>query len=188
MTTETPHTCSFCSKSPDQVQYLIAGPGSVYICDECIDLRRKTLEDQSVVLSPNPDQNTSPLPQTTHPNATSQTPNNCSFCGKHQVQVQRLVAGPGGFFICSECIDLHRKIIEDQYAALTPNPDQNTSSLLESPNPNATSKTLYSCSFCGKHQDQVQRLIAGFGGFFICGECVDLHMEMLREEMGKGKR
>ncbi|HEX6776862.1 MAG TPA: ClpX C4-type zinc finger protein, partial [Ktedonobacterales bacterium] len=32
------YRCSFCGKSQDQVQRLIAGPGGVYICDECIDL------------------------------------------------------------------------------------------------------------------------------------------------------
>ncbi len=28
--------CSFCGKSQDQVKRLIAGPGAVYICDECV--------------------------------------------------------------------------------------------------------------------------------------------------------
>jgi ATP-dependent protease Clp ATPase subunit len=114
MTTEAPHTCSFCEKSPEQVKYVIAGPGSIYICDECIDLRRKTLEDESSLLPPNPDQNTSLLAGTPNPNTTSQTPHSCSFCGKSPDQVQRLVAGPGGVFICGECIDLHRKRIEDE--------------------------------------------------------------------------
>ena len=34
------------------------------------------------------------------------------------------------------------------------------------------------CSFCGKHQDQVQRLIAGPGAY-ICNECVHLCMGVL---------
>ncbi len=38
----TTYRCSFCGKSQDQVQRLIAGPGGVYICDECIDLCRET--------------------------------------------------------------------------------------------------------------------------------------------------
>ena len=33
--------CSFCGKSQDQVRRLIAGPGAVYICDECVDLCRE---------------------------------------------------------------------------------------------------------------------------------------------------
>jgi ClpX C4-type zinc finger len=38
----------------------------------------------------------------------------CSFCGKRQDQVQRLIAGPGGVYICDECIDLCREIIEEE--------------------------------------------------------------------------
>jgi len=34
---------------------------------------------------------------------------------------------------------------------------------------------VYYCSFCGKHQDDVRKLIAGPGpSLFICDECVDL--------------
>src|SRR5438045_2943141 len=36
----------------------------------------------------------------------------------------------------------------------------------------------YSCSFCGKNQDQVQRLIAGQGGDCICDECIDLSRKL----------
>ncbi len=37
----------------------------------------------------------------------------CSFCGKSQEQVQKLVAGPG-VYICDECIDLCNEIIEEE--------------------------------------------------------------------------
>jgi len=40
----------------------------------------------------------------------------------------------------------------------------------------------YRCSFCGKVQDQVARLIAGPGGVYICNECIDLCSEILVEE------
>ncbi len=39
--------CSFCGKARDQVRRLIAGPGSVYICDECIALCREIIEEES---------------------------------------------------------------------------------------------------------------------------------------------
>ena len=42
----------------------------------------------------------------------------CSFCGKSQDQVQRLIAGPGGVYICDECIDLCREIIEEEQATI----------------------------------------------------------------------
>ncbi|MGI8536350.1 MAG: ATP-dependent Clp protease ATP-binding subunit ClpX, partial [Mycobacteriales bacterium] len=37
----------------------------------------------------------------------------CSFCGKSQKQVKKLIAGPG-VYICDECIDLCNEIIEDE--------------------------------------------------------------------------
>ena len=43
--------------------------------------------------------------------------------------------------------------------------------------------TLY-CSFCGKSQHEVRKLIAG-PTVFICDECVELCMDIIREE-GKG--
>lgn len=38
------------------------------------------------------------------------------------------------------------------------------------------------CSFCGKYQDQVKRLIAG-PGVYICDECIDLCTEIISEEL-----
>jgi len=43
----------------------------------------------------------------------------CTFCGKTQDQVRRLVAGPG-VYICDECIDLCKEIIEEDFADTTP--------------------------------------------------------------------
>lgn len=39
---------------------------------------------------------------------------NCSFCGKAQDEVRRLIAGPG-VYICNECIDLCQEIIEEDF-------------------------------------------------------------------------
>src|SRR5438105_2096103 len=44
----------------------------------------------------------------------------CSFCGKSQEQVQRLIAGPSGVYICDECIDLCREIIEEEQSTVKP--------------------------------------------------------------------
>lgn len=38
--------CSFCNKTEDQVRKLIAGPGGVYICDECIDVCTEILDEE----------------------------------------------------------------------------------------------------------------------------------------------
>ena len=41
------------------------------------------------------------------------------------------------------------------------------------------------CSFCGKTQDQVRKMIAGTGNVFICDECIELCGEILEEELGE---
>ena len=41
----------------------------------------------------------------------------CSFCGKSQKQVKKLIAGPG-VYICDECIDLCNEIIEEELATI----------------------------------------------------------------------
>src|SRR6266540_1548780 len=45
--TRISYTCSFCSKNQDQVRRLIAGPGAVYICDECVELCREIIQEDS---------------------------------------------------------------------------------------------------------------------------------------------
>ncbi|MBJ8325661.1 ATP-dependent Clp protease ATP-binding subunit ClpX [Streptococcus pacificus] len=47
-----------------------------------------------------------------------------------------------------------------------------------------TSDIKVYCSFCGKNQDQVKKIIAG-NGVFICNECVALSQEIIREEMAE---
>ncbi len=37
----------------------------------------------------------------------------CSFCGKSQEQVRKLIAGPG-VYICDECIDLCNEILDEE--------------------------------------------------------------------------
>ena len=45
----------------------------------------------------------------------------CSFCGKNQEQVKRLIAGPGAVYICDECVELCREIIDEEVSG-TPRP------------------------------------------------------------------
>jgi ATP-dependent Clp protease ATP-binding subunit ClpX len=52
----------------------------------------------------------------------------CSFCGKSQRQVKKLIAGPG-VYICDECIDLCNEIIEEELT------DSGELTLEEVPNP-----------------------------------------------------
>ena len=39
----------------------------------------------------------------------------CSFCGKSQEQVKKIVAGPG-VYICNECVDLCQEIMEEEFS------------------------------------------------------------------------
>ncbi len=39
----------------------------------------------------------------------------CSFCGKTQDQVRKLIAGPNGAYICDECIDICSEIVDEEF-------------------------------------------------------------------------
>ncbi len=44
-------------------------------------------------------------------------PIRCSFCGKEQGQVRRLVKGPTNIFICDECVAACSEILEESLAS-----------------------------------------------------------------------
>src|SRR4028119_1654366 len=47
--------CSFCTRGQDEVQRLIAGPGSVFICDECVTLCTQIIaEERATKAAPAP--------------------------------------------------------------------------------------------------------------------------------------
>ncbi len=60
----------------------------------------------------------------------------CSFCGKGQKEVKKLIAGPG-VYICDECIDLCNDIIEEEHDKSAP-----SSSMLNVPKPEDIYKDL----------------------------------------------
>ncbi|HLJ68503.1 MAG TPA: ClpX C4-type zinc finger protein [Chloroflexota bacterium] len=49
-----------------------------------------------------------------------EAPYRCSFCGKDQEQIRRLIAGPGGVYICNECVELCNQIIAGEEAKGAP--------------------------------------------------------------------
>ncbi len=85
------YICSFCGKNQDPVQRLIAGPGGVYVCGECVAMFSSGSGERS-----------------------QESGHRCSFCGKRQHQVQHLYVGPNRVNICSECIALCQEIIEEE--------------------------------------------------------------------------
>ena len=50
----------------------------------------------------------------------------CSFCGKAQGQVKRLIAGPDRVFICDECVTLCNQIIAEE----SPTPARDSSTVM----------------------------------------------------------
>ena len=47
----------------------------------------------------------------------------CSFCGKQEREVRRMIQGPGGVRICDECVNLCRDILQDGYSMQMETPD-----------------------------------------------------------------
>ena len=49
---------------------------------------------------------------------------------------------------------------------------------------NRNNDMMVYCSFCGKSQEEVQKIIAG-NNAFICNDCVELAQEIIREELAE---
>ena len=49
-------------------------------------------------------------------NKTNDNKVHCSFCGRSEDQVRKLIAGPGGAYICDECIGICSEIIDEEFA------------------------------------------------------------------------
>jgi hypothetical protein len=96
---------------PPRVRKLIAGP-TVYICDECIKLCNDILAQEAERTDVVPDEDASRPKRQGEANESSQTLC-CSFCGKNQREVKRLIAGPLAY-ICDECIGLCNDIIFEE--------------------------------------------------------------------------
>ncbi|MFN8576227.1 MAG: ATP-dependent Clp protease ATP-binding subunit ClpX [Candidatus Sericytochromatia bacterium] len=69
----------------------------------------------------------------------------CSFCGKNQEQVRKLIAAPG-VYICDECVDLCNEILEEELYSVTEKSENNKSQTLpdlkDMPKPKAIKKIL----------------------------------------------
>ena len=106
--------------------------------------------------------------------STGWTTLSCAFCGTTQEGAGKLIAGPG-VAICEGCSRLALDL-------LVAGEGQAGGSLsLVGGDPQDRAR----CSFCGKRSRRVGRLVAGSGGVNICGECLDLCIEILREGLGR---
>src|SRR5438445_9884402 len=92
----------------------------------------------------------------------------CSFCGKGQREVRKLIAGPT-VYICDECIKLCNDIVRQEAERAKAGPAQTPVPRTSDAEAKPSMQTLC-CSFCGKSQRDVKTLIAG-PTVYICGEC-----------------
>lgn len=105
----------------------------------------------------------------------------CTFCGRSQRKVRKLIAGPG-VYICEACIALAGDTVTSGSAAGTP-----LGRMHAVPEQDGGAR----CRFCAKRRDQVTGLAAmpaGSGDTFagpaaICMECLALCNEILAEEL-----
>jgi hypothetical protein len=104
----------------------------------------------------------------------------CTFCGKHQKQVRKLIAGPM-VYICDGCITLAGRVAREGQAART---------VLGPISPVPEEEHRVKCSFCGKHRGQASGLAViptvttgkANASAAICSECLDLCDEIVLEE------
>lgn len=90
----------------------------------------------------------------------------CSFCGKSQAEVPKLIAGPG-VSICDACV---KRATSVSWGKRKPDAAFGL-------NKNARA----SCTFCGKRTKQVEGIISG-RTTSICTECLTLCREIIRKE------
>ena len=89
----------------------------------------------------------------------------CSFCGKSQDEVRKLIAGPT-VYICDECIDLCNDIIAEEV-------EQEAQP--EGPaNPVASLNTPTWCRVCRLPKSAEEVVAVSELGFFVCRRCLDL--------------
>jgi alkylhydroperoxidase/carboxymuconolactone decarboxylase family protein YurZ len=110
------------------------------------------------------------MPDKKHPSHKYQ----CSFCGKSQKQVQRLIAGPGGVYICNECINLCREIMEEEQAS-APSP---TPPVAESALPGGT-VSIPAYDLLARDHPEVARAFSGLYEAILVPGALDVRTKQL---------
>lgn len=134
----------------------------------------------------------------------------CSFCGKNQNEVEKIITGNDAC-ICNECISVCCAILDEEGIEYKnyeyQNPEElecffckkqkkDVSFLISGPSCYICDECLSkiknyalqsqdingTCSFCGRTQDEV-KILAQNGKYSICNECVDLSIEILEDKI-----
>lgn len=95
-TTHAVVACSFCQRDKNMTDMLVAGPGGIFVCDQCIAAAATALAVQA------PSETVQVVAGTA-----------CSFCGRATVAT----APPGNepIGICQECVTVAQQIVRTQY-------------------------------------------------------------------------
>jgi ATP-dependent protease Clp ATPase subunit len=96
----------------------------------------------------------------------------CSFCGRSQKQVKKLIAGPAGY-ICDDCMRRAQAVIAE--------PGRTASTATATIEQVSAETGAEQCSFCGKHRHQVAAMAAA-GDTRICDECLELCDEIVTSD------
>jgi hypothetical protein len=99
----------------------------------------------------------------------------CSFCGKNQTQVKKLIAGPG-VYICDGCVSLVHSVTAGRG-------DGRASTPIGVIQQVSDGTGAEKCSFCGKGRNQVAAVASAGHRRNICNECLELCDEILSEEL-----
>lgn len=109
----------------------------------------------------------------------------CSFCGKIQREVRKLIAGPNFVAICEACAGKADQVLATGKVAATPLSSIKPVSLPARREVPAAAGGGATCSFCGKGRHQVAGLAMAAGtttaGVAICDECLVLCREIIAD-------
>ncbi len=97
----------------------------------------------------------------------------CSFCGKSQQQVTKLIAGPH-IYICDSCVSRAHTVIAGH--------GQTASTPIATIQQVADEAEAEHCSFCAKHRHQVTAMASAGDTRTICDQCLELCDEVLSDE------
>lgn len=98
----------------------------------------------------------------------------CSFCGRDQKHVKKLITGSGGVYLCDRCVYRADGVLA------TGRTDAAATGSIRAIGEEAGAER---CSFCGKRRAQVAGLAAA-GRATVCDECLRLCHEVVEEELG----
>lgn len=95
----------------------------------------------------------------------------CSFCGKSSRDVGGMVEAPTDVFMCLDCADKAREILDTELQKWQPRGAE--------PVPGKYLKQI--CSFCGKRWEVAGPLVEGPSDVHACEQCVETALEIFRD-------